>query len=84
MAAGRSYEEIDALTIFDVELLFEYWGKTPPANEILAAVYKVKPQTAPRELSVADISRMRPPEGCLSIDELKEAFRRNGGLKLVS
>jgi hypothetical protein len=83
MAAGRSYEQVDDMTLADVEIIFAYWNKTPPANEILAAVYKVKPQSTARELSVEEIKAMRPPEGCMSIDELKEAFKRNGGLKLV-
>jgi hypothetical protein len=27
------------MTVFDLQLLLEYWGDNPPANEILAAVH---------------------------------------------
>jgi len=34
-------EQIDELTIFDVDVLFKYWNDFPPAHELLKHVYPV-------------------------------------------
>lgn len=48
---GRSYEQIDEMTVFDARMIFDYWSKHPPSNEVLAAVYmkrEEKPSGSPR------------------------------------
>jgi hypothetical protein len=76
MAAGRSYEYVDEMTLADVELIFDYWNIAPPANETLAIVHRIKP--AARRMSLAQVRDMKPPEGCLSISELKNLAKRAG------
>lgn len=49
MAAGRPYEQIDDMTVFDLELLFAYWAENPPADQILKAVYGIKTKRTPQQ-----------------------------------
>lgn len=42
MAAGRSYEQIDEMTVFDLALIFDYWSENPTSDVILKAVYKIE------------------------------------------
>lgn len=44
MASGRSYEQIDEMTLFDVAILFDYWRGHPTSDDILKAVYKIEMQ----------------------------------------
>ncbi len=69
MASGRTFEQVDEMTLDDVQIIFDYWNRSPPANEILASVYRVKP--SPRRMTVDQVRDMKPPPGCLSIEELK-------------
>jgi hypothetical protein len=49
MASGRSYEQIEEMTLFDVGILFEYWVEHPTADDILKAVYKIETKKTPPE-----------------------------------
>jgi hypothetical protein len=55
MASGRSYEDIDRMTLFDVGILFDYWRDHPTADDILKAVYKIetKKQEKPQYMDAA-------------------------------
>jgi hypothetical protein len=50
MANGRSYEEIDEMTLFDIDLIFEYWRDHPTAGAVLRAVHGVKPPMPERKV----------------------------------
>ena len=65
MANGRSFAEVDAMTMAEVELIFDYWRDYPPANEIAAAVHQVGAFGSKPDV-IAEV-----PEGCWSIEELK-------------
>jgi hypothetical protein len=42
MASGRSYEQIDEMTLFDIDILFGYWRTHPTTEDILIAVYRIE------------------------------------------
>jgi hypothetical protein len=62
LAAGRSYEQIDDMCMADVEMIFDHWRDYPTADMLLRAFFDVKP---PPDYDAP------PPEGCLSIAELR-------------
>jgi hypothetical protein len=78
-----SLAQVEEMTLYEARLLFDYWNEAPPANEILAAVHSVEHRKE-RELTVEDVQNMPTPQGCMSIAELRAAFQKNGGLKLVT
>jgi hypothetical protein len=75
MAAGRSYDEVEDLTIFDLRLIFDYWAEYPAADEVLRAVYQV---TSKRKIQRSATSEDDPsgiggliaayPGGCVPAD----------------
>ena len=78
-----SLAQVEDMTLYEARLLFDYWAEAPPANEILAAVHSVeKPKQ--REVSLEDVRAMPAPQGYMTIEELRESFKKNGGLKLVT
>jgi hypothetical protein len=82
-ALGRSFAQVDAMTLYEAQIIFDYWAEMPPANEILAAVYSVeKPKQRP--LNVDDVRNMAVEEGYMTIDELRDSFKKAGGLRLVT
>jgi len=56
MAHGRSYEQVDDLCVADIDLIFGFWAKHPPADLILAAAYGVKPKEDRRASNTDDPS----------------------------
>lgn len=38
MAAGRSYEQIDEMTLFDLDILTTWWEKNPPMDLMLRLI----------------------------------------------
>ena len=53
---GYTRAQIDAMTLPQVYEQFEYWADYPPARDILAAVYQVKPRRAPASEAAEDIA----------------------------
>lgn len=72
MAYGRSYEQIDEMTLFDVEILFEYWKGHPTADDILRAVHKIKPKDSGEEGNT----------GAARVLDMGEEFKRLAAEKL--
>jgi hypothetical protein len=46
-ATGWTFREIDALTMWDVNDLFEYWQESPPTH-VLVAAYLLSDKKRPR------------------------------------
>jgi hypothetical protein len=75
MAAGRSYEQVDEMTCFDVALVQDYWADHPTADEILKLVHKIErrkeePPVKPG-FSVAEMQliKARFPNGLMRADQ---------------
>jgi hypothetical protein len=58
------------------------WRERPPAHWLIASFLGYSAPEKPK--TAKELSEQARREGYLSIDELKEAFKRNGGLKLVA
>ncbi len=68
---GYLPSQIDDFTMRDVDRVFKYWNRHPPASRILAAVYKVTPQLTLEE---------QEAEEKAEIARIKGMFRKDGNL----
>lgn len=42
---GYTPNEIDEMTLHDVNCLFAYWKNFPPTHEILKCIYRIQPKS---------------------------------------
>ena len=78
MAHGRSFAEVDEMTMAEVQLVFDYWMDYPPTNEVTAAVNGAGIFSKP---SGARESEERiPTVDPKTLDDLRASMARNAHL----
>ncbi|MGH6836539.1 MAG: hypothetical protein ACREC9_13585 [Methylocella sp.] len=75
MAHGRSYEEIEEMTLTDLRFLYDYWADHPTSDDILRSVYRI--EMKPRESAVLAAEKIEfGPEFQLSPLECAKALAK--------
>jgi hypothetical protein len=76
MAHGRSFAEVEAMTMAEVGLIYDYWKDYPPDNEILSAVHGVGIFGKDASSDDAPVATVDPK----TLEELRQSLARNAHL----
>ena len=78
MAHGRSFAEVEEMTMAEVRLIFDYWNDYPPTNEVTAAVNGAGIFSKDRQRD--EDTTQPPPVPPKEIEELRASLARNAHL----
>lgn len=79
---GYTPGEIDAMTMRDINRLYNYWSKHPPAADILAAVHGVKTSAANSHGKRDYNPALQSSPACQAMIADNLAFMKEHGIRL--